>query len=61
MIVTVKLPGVEELQLSVAVPEPVTLFGLIVAQPSPLGTVSVSPTVPVNPLTAVIVMVDVAV
>ena len=38
-------------------PEPATLFGVMVPHPSPVGTVSVSETVPVNPLTALTVMV----
>ena len=41
-------------------PEPATLFGVMVPHPSPVGTVSVSETVPVNPLTALIVTVVVA-
>lgn len=45
---------------TVAVPELVTLVGEIAPQVRPLGTVSVRLTVPVNPLTAVIVIVDVA-
>jgi hypothetical protein len=60
-IVTVKLPGLEELHVNVAVPEPVTLLGLILPQDRPLGIVSVNPTVPVKPFTALIVIVDVAV
>ena len=41
-----------------AVPEPVTVPGVIAPQVRPAGTVSVSVTMPANPLTAVIVMVD---
>jgi len=49
-----------ELHDTVAVPEPVTLRGLIAPQVKLAGTVSVRLTVPVNPLTADTVMVDVA-
>jgi hypothetical protein len=42
----------------VAVPEFVTLAGLIAPQVSPVGTVSVMLTEPVNLLRAVIVIVD---
>jgi hypothetical protein len=45
-----------ELQLTVAVPEFVTLAGVIAPQVSPDGTVSVRETVPVKPLTAATVM-----
>ena len=41
-------------------PEFVTLAGLIVPQVRPVGTVSVKLTVPVNPLTAETVIVDMA-
>ncbi len=44
----------------VAVPEPVTLGGEIVPQLTPLGTVSVRATVPVNPFRPLIVIVVVA-
>lgn len=47
-------------QVRVAVPDPETLAGVMDPQVSPLGTVSVRDTVPVKPLTAVIVMVEVA-
>lgn len=43
---------------SVAVPEPVTLVGVNAPHVSPAGTVSVRPTTPVNPFTAVMVMVE---
>ena len=43
-----------------AVPEPVTLVGLIAPQVRPAGGVSVRLTTPAKPLSAVIVMVDVA-
>jgi hypothetical protein len=52
--------AVVELHESVAVPEPLTLAGVIGPQVSPAGTVSVSETVPVNPPVPVTVMVDVA-
>jgi len=60
VIVTVNVPEVEELQDSVAVPELVTLLGVMAPQVRPEGTVSVRVTVPVNPFTAVTVIVDVA-
>jgi hypothetical protein len=50
-----------ELQDSVAVPDPVTMDGVIAPHVSPDGTVSVRVTVPVNPLIPVTVMVDIAV
>jgi hypothetical protein len=50
---------VVELHETVAVPELVTLAGLIGPQVSPEGTVSVRLTVPVKPLTAVMVIVEV--
>jgi hypothetical protein len=56
----VNVPKVVELQETVAVPEFVTLLGVIAPQVRPAGTVSVSVTVPVNPLTAATVMVEVA-
>ncbi len=49
-----------ELQASVAVPEFVTLVGVIAPQVRFAGTVSVKETTPVNPLTALTVMVEVA-
>ncbi len=49
-----------ELQDTVAVPELVTLRGLIAPQVKFAGTVSVRLTVPVKPLTAEMVIVDVA-
>lgn len=49
-----------ELQVSVAVPELVTLPGVIAPQVKLAGTVSVSVTVPVKPLTALTVIVEVA-
>ena len=49
-----------ELQDSVAVPELVTLVGVIAPQVRLAGTESVSETVPVKPLTAVTVIVEVA-
>jgi hypothetical protein len=47
-----------ELQDNVAVPELVTLPGVIAPQVRLAGTVSVSVTVPVNPLSAAMVIVD---
>ena len=49
-----------ELQATVAVPELVTLDGVMAPQVRFAGTASVRVTVPVKPLTAVIVIVDVA-
>jgi hypothetical protein len=49
-----------ELQDTVAVPELVTLVGVMAPQVRLAGTVSVRLTVPVNPLRAVTVMVEVA-
>jgi hypothetical protein len=54
------LAAIVELQDSVAVPEFVTLAGVIAPQVRPAGTVSVSATVPVKPLTAATVIVDVS-
>jgi len=48
-----------ELHETVAVPELVTLVGVIAPQVRLVGTVSVRLTVPVNPLTAVTVIVEV--
>lgn len=58
--VTVNVPEAAELQDRVAVPELVRLLGVIAPQVRPAGTVSVSVTVPVNPPTAVTVIVDVS-
>lgn len=49
-----------ELQDTVAVPEPVTLDGVIAPQVKPVGTVSVRETTPLKPFSAVIVIVEVA-
>ena len=54
------MPDDAELQDSVAVPELVTLAGVIAPQVRPAGTVSVSVTVPVKPFTALTVIVDVS-
>jgi len=51
---------VAEPQVTVAVPEPTTLLGVIVPHVRPEGAVSVRLTVPAKPFRAVIVMVDVA-
>ena len=56
----VKVPAVVELQETVAVPEPVTLVGVIAPQVRPVAGVSVRLTAPANPLSAVTVIVDVA-
>ena len=58
VIVTVNVPAAAALLESVAVPELVTLVGEIAPQVKPVGTVSVRLTVPVNPFTAVTVIVD---
>jgi len=60
VIVTAKLPAVVELQDTVAVPEPVTLLGVMAPQVSPAGTVSVRDTTPEKPFTAVTVIVEAA-
>ena len=58
--VTLNVTGLAEVQESVAVPEPVTLPGVMDPQVRPAGTVSVRTTVPEKPFSAVMVMVDVA-
>ena len=58
--VRVKVPAVVELHETEAVPEPARLVGVMAPHVSPDGTVSVNDTVPVKPLTAVTVIVDVA-
>ena len=60
VIVTVNVPDVAELQDNVAVPELVTLPGVMAPQVSPAGTVSVRVTVPVKPFTGLTVIVDVS-
>ncbi len=52
--------AIVELHDTVAVPEPVTLRGLIAPQVRFAGTLSVRLTVPAKPLTAVTVIVEVA-
>jgi hypothetical protein len=47
-----------DVHVSVAVPDPVTVPGLIAVQVRPDGTVSVRVTVPANPLRPVTVIVD---
>jgi len=61
VIVTVKETEVVEvvLQVRVAVPEPVTLGGVIAPQVNPAGTLSVRLTTPAKPFRAVIVIVEV--
>ena len=54
------MPAIVELQVRVAVPELVMLLGVIAPQVRFAGTVSVRLTVPVNPLSAVTVIVEVA-
>jgi hypothetical protein len=54
------VPGVVEVQENVAVPEPVTLLGVMALQVGPAGTVSVRTTVPEKPFSAATVSVDVA-
>jgi hypothetical protein len=49
-----------ELHATVAVPEPVTLLGVMGPQVRPVGTLSVSDTVPVKPFGPVTVIVEVA-
>jgi hypothetical protein len=61
VIVTLKVPAVGELHPRVAVPELVMLPGVIAPQVRPEGTVSVNDTVPVKPLTAATVIVEVRV
>jgi hypothetical protein len=52
--------AIVELHATVAVPELVTLVGVMAPQVRLAGTVSVRLTVPVNPLTAATVIVEVA-
>ncbi len=58
--VRVKVPAVGELHETVAVPDPVTLVGVIAPQVRPAAGVSVRLTTPANPFWAVTVIVDVA-
>ncbi len=58
--VNVNAPVVVELHDTVAVPDPVTLVGVIAPQVRPVAGVSVKLTTPANPLSAVTVMVEVA-
>ena len=60
--VTVRVndPAAVDEHATVAVPEPVTLVGVIAPQVRPAGGVSVRLTTPANPFNAVIVMVEVA-
>jgi hypothetical protein len=57
--ITVNDPVDGDEHARVAVPELVTLAGVIAPQVNPAGTVSVSATVPVKPLTALTVIVEV--
>ena len=54
------LPATVALQETDAVPAPVTVLGVMGLQTRPLGTVSVRVTTPENPLTAAIVIVEIA-
>ncbi len=58
--VRVKVPAVVELHETVAVPDPVTLVGVIAPQVNPACGVSLRLTTPANPLRAVTVIVEVA-
>lgn len=58
VIVRVSEPAVVELQDTVAVPEPVTLVGVMAPQVNPAGTVSVRETTELKPPTDVTVIVD---
>lgn len=54
------MPAIVEVQVRVALPEPVTLAGVIEPHVSPDGTVSVSETVPANPLIPLTMMFEVS-
>src|SRR5712691_8758369 len=58
--VTLYTPGIVDWQDKLAVPSPVTMLGLIGLQLKREGTVSVKATVSVNPLTAPILILDMA-
>jgi len=60
VIVTAKVPAVAELHVTVAVPEPIMLLGVMAPHNKPAGTESVRVTVPLKPLTAVTVIVELA-
>ena len=55
-----KVPAAVALHETVAVPDPVTVPGVMAPQVNPAGTVSVRVTTPAKPLSAVIVIVDTA-
>lgn len=55
-----KVPAVVDEHETVAVPEPVTLVGVIAPHVRPVAGVSVRLTTPAKPLSAVTVIVDVA-
>ena len=57
--VTLSVVAVVEEHDKVAVPDPVTLLGVIAPQVNPAGTVSVNDTTPAKPFCAVTVIVDV--
>lgn len=61
VIVSEYVPATVELQDTVAVPELVMLVGLMAPHVRLVGMVSVSETVPVNPLSAIIVIVELVV
>jgi hypothetical protein len=56
--VRVNVAAVVDEQATVAVPDPVTLVGVIAPQVRPAGGVSVRLTTPANPFRAVIVIVE---
>jgi hypothetical protein len=58
--VSEKVPAVVDEHETVAVPEPVTLVGVMAPQVRPAGGVSVRLTTPAKPFSAVIVTVEVA-
>ena len=60
MTVSEKVPAVGDEQATLAVPEPVTLVGVIAPQVSPAAGVSVRLTTPAKPFRPVTVMVEVA-
>lgn len=58
--VSTYVPARVALQETVAVPDPVTVLGVMAPHVSPDGRVSVRVTIPANPLAALIVIVEVA-
>ncbi|SRR5712692_1295031 len=57
--VRVKVPAAFALHETVAVPDPVTLLGVITPQVRPAGTLSTRVTIPLKPFRGVIVIVEV--